>query len=212
MRKLFKYLGAALLFGILLLLSINIWVVQSTKSQVFDSIEALPKNEFGLVLGTSSKTMAGVDNQYFVTRIEQAAALYKSGKVERLLLSGDNETAYYNEPSKMKEALIEMGVPDSVIILDYAGYRTLDSVVRCKEVFGITNVTIITQQFHGYRALFLSNHNGLKAIVLTAGPDGEKDALSVMFREYFARFKAVLDLYVLKTKPKDLELKEEKSP
>lgn len=211
MRKVFKFLTIAVLFGMFLLFVSNIWIVLSTKSQVFNSIEIIPKNEVGLVLGTSSKTMSGFDNQYFVTRIEQAAALYKSGKIKRILVSGDNETVYYNEPMKMKEALMEAGVPESAITLDYAGYRTLDSVVRCKEVFGITSVTIITQQFHSYRALFIGNYNGLKAIALTAGPAEHQDSFSVLTREYFARLKAVLDLYVLNTTPKHLDQKEEMS-
>jgi len=211
LRKVLKLLSIAVLFGLLLLFVSNIWIVLSTKSQVFNSIEIIPENEVGLVLGTSSKTMAGVDNQYFVTRIEQAAALFKSGKIRRILVSGDNETVYYNEPMKMKEALIKAGVPESAITLDFAGYRTLDSIVRCKEVFGIAAVTIITQEFHSYRALFIGNHNGLNAIALTAGPAEHQDSYSVLAREYFARLKAVLDLYVLNTTPKHLDQKEEMS-
>jgi SanA protein len=196
-----------LFWGVLLVAS-NVWIVLSTSSQVFEGIDEAPFNEVGLVLGTSSKTMSGIDNPYFVTRIEQAAALYKAGKVNHLIVSGDNETVYYNEPEKMKQALIENGVPASAITLDLSGFRTLDSIVRCKYVFGINSVTIITQKFHGYRALFLCNYNDLEAIVVTTQSLHDKGSLSVLLREYLARFKAVLDLYILHTVPKKIDRKE----
>ena len=211
MNKYFKYLIMVVLFWVLLVFASNVWIVLSTRSQVYETIDSVPYNKVGLVLGTSSKTMSGVDNPYFVTRIEQAAALFKAGKVEHLIVSGDNETIYYNEPKKMEQALIEKGIPESSITLDLSGLRTLDSVVRCKEVFGVTEVTIVTQKFHSYRALFLSNYNNLDAVVLTTQSLRTKGSISVLLREHLARFKAVLDLYVLNTAPKNMGQKEELS-
>jgi SanA protein len=208
LKPLTKYsILIVLLFLTVFFLS-NILMIMSTKKQVYDDIEKIPFHEVGLVLGTSSRTMSGIDNPYFTTRIDRAVDLYKSKKVAHLIVSGDNETVYYNEPVKMQEALMARGVAEEDITLDYAGFRTLDSIVRCKEVFGVTSVTIITQKFHGYRALYISNFNDLDAVVMTTEPVTEHGSVNVHIREYLARFKALLDLYVLHTAPKFLGAKE----
>jgi len=191
---------------IVLLLASNLWVVWSTRDKVFSDLESLPPNDVAVVLGTSNKLTNGSPNPFFEYRIKTAAALYAIGKIRHLIVSGDNRTKYYNEPLEMKRALVRAGVPDSVITLDYAGLRTLDTIVRCKEVFGQDNVTIVTQPFHCYRALFISNYYGMNAVaVMAQEPMLESN---VYFREYFARAKAVLDLYILKTEPKHLGEKE----
>jgi SanA protein len=104
----------------------------------------------------------------------------------------------------MRRALIARGVPDSMIILDYAGIRTFDSVIRCNKVFGQSSFTIISQEFHLERALFIAQHFGLNVIGFEAQAVDEKRSVSTMIREFFARFKAVLDVYVLGTKPRFL--------
>ena len=102
----------------------------------------------------------------------------------------------------MLKALLKLGVPASAITLDYAGLRTLDSVVRCKKIFGQNKFIIITQPFHSYRALFISRYHDIDAIAMvTEEPDFEY-SVKVRLREYVARTKAVLDLYVLKTPPR----------
>lgn len=138
-----------------------------------------------------------------------AADLYKMGKVKHILVSGDNHVENYNEARDMLNTLISLGVPKSAITLDYAGFRTLDSVVRCKEVFGVTHVTIISQQFHTERALYLARTHGIEAIAYTAkDPDYNKQiGKMVLVREKFARLKAILDV-ILGTKPKFLGKKE----
>ena len=137
-----------------------------------------------------------------------AAELYQSGKVKYFIVSGDNRTKYYNEPIEMKKALVKSGVPDSVITLDYAGLRTLDTIVRCKEIFGQDTITIITQPFHCYRALFISNYYNMNAVaVMTEDPNPESGG-RVYMREYFARAKAILDLYIFKTSPRHMGDKE----
>jgi len=137
-----------------------------------------------------------------------AADLYRNGKALHFILSGDNRTRYYNEPMEMKKALMKLGVPDSVITLDHAGLRTLDSIVRCKEIFGQSNIIIITQPFHSYRALFISNYYHMDAVALVAQEPSQEIAVQVYFREYLARTKAILDLYVLGTEPHHLGEKE----
>ena len=192
-----------------LLLLANLWVVHSTSDKVYSDAGTLPSNDVAVVMGTANKLMDGTPNPFFEYRIKMAATLFQSGKVKYFIVSGDNRTKYYNEPIEMKKALVKSGVPDSVITLDYAGLRTLDTIVRCKEIFGQDTVTIITQPFHCYRALFISNYYGMNAVaVMTEDPDPET-GMKVYVREYFARAKAVLDLYVFKATPRHMGDKEE---
>ncbi len=201
-------LYACILMAVMLVAA-NVWVVRSTSSKIFSDYEALPSNPVGLVLGTSSRRSDGSPNPFFHNRISAAARLYAMGKVGHIIVSGDNRSKFYNEPLEMKKALVKLGVPDSAITLDYAGLRTLDSVVRSKEIFGQKSITIITQPFHSYRALFISRYYHIDAIALVADePTEDSPAVSVYVREYFARAKAVLDLYILKTGPRHLGEKE----
>lgn len=198
---------ALVLVSVLLILG-NIWVVQSTEESIFSDYNNIPTNPVGLVLGTSSRLSNGMPNQFFDHRMQAAADLYKLGKISHIIVSGDNRTRYYNEPIEMKKALVKLGVPDSVITLDYAGLRTLDSVIRSKEIFGQNHITIITQPFHSYRALFISHYFNIDAVALVAKEPNEQPSAKVYLREYLARAKAILDLYVLKTTPRHLGDKE----
>ena len=92
--------------------------------------------------------------------------LFQAGKISRILVSGDNRRMNYNEPVEMRKALIAHGIPDSVIVMDFAGIRTLDSVIRAKKVFGQDRFTIISQRFHNERALYIAGRNGSKPSVL----------------------------------------------
>ncbi|MEO9484673.1 MAG: ElyC/SanA/YdcF family protein [Ekhidna sp.] len=186
----------------LFVLGSNIWVVQSTKSYIYDASD-VPDNAVALVLGTSKKTTEGKPNRFFVERMNTAATLHSLDKVKHILVSGDNRTKYYNEPRDMLQALGDLNIPEEDISLDFAGLRTLDSVVRCNEVFGQNEVTIVTQEFHCYRSLFIARYFGMEAIAVSAddgGPIGNMLAL----REVLARTVAVLDLYILQRKPKYL--------
>ena len=182
----------------------NIWIVGSTKSQVYKvgELDSLTyANATLLVLGTSHKTMAGEPNLFFRERIRTANNLYVNGLVGRMILSGDHITKYYNEPSVMRKQLVDLGVPDSILVADNGGIRTLDSVIRCKQVFEEDDVIIVTQQFHAYRALFISNYYKLPAIVVSTKPADSVNKYWVLAREILARPLAVLDLYVFHRKP-----------
>ncbi len=192
-----------------LLIGCNVWVVKSTEDNVYFDLAKLPNHRIALVLGTSHRTMSGMANPFFENRIEMAAKLYELGKIDHFILSGDNRTRYYNEPIEMRKALIKKGVPPTAITLDFAGLRTLDSVVRSKEVFGQDKITIITQPFHSYRALFISHYYKIDAIAMVAGEPDYDYSIKVRIREYFARTKAILDLYIFKTPPRFLGQKEE---
>jgi len=209
MRRLKRFLLVSVLVFIVFVLASNIWVVSSTEDKVYSDLADLPNHRVALVLGTSHRLISGGPNPFFEKRMETAAELYRMQKIDHFILSGDNSTKYYNEPAEMKRALISLGVPDSAIVLDYAGLRTLDSVVRSKEIFGQEKVIIITQPFHCYRALFISNYYGIDAVAMVAdGPDFDR-SIKVRLREYLARTKAVLDLYILKTTPRFLGKKED---
>jgi len=196
------FLGAGSFF--LAILLCNVWVVWSTQARVFSDTSEIPHNKVALVLGTSSRLMNGDPNPFFVNRMARAAELYKLKKVEHFIVSGDNRTKFYNEPETMRGALIALGVPDSVITLDYAGLRTFDSIVRSRKIFGQDSLTIITQPFHSYRALFISDRMNINAVAVVANEPSSEYAFPVYFREYFARTKAVMDLYLLNTVPKHL--------
>jgi SanA protein len=194
--------------AILFLATTNFWVVKSTSSEVLTDYKLLQDSGVALVLGTSHRMVDGSPNPFFHNRMATAAELYKEGKIVHFIVSGDNRTKYYNEPAEMQKALIKLGVPSEAITLDYAGLRTLDSVVRCKEIFGQSKIIIITQPFHSYRALFISNYYEVNAVALVAEEPAQESAPRVYLREYLARTKAVLDLYVLGTAPRHLGEKE----
>ena len=158
----------------------------------------------GLLLGTSRYLGTGQPNPYFDNRIEAAGELFQAGKISFIVASGDNEHHSYNEPVLMQKELIRRGVPEEAIFLDYAGFSTLDSIVRVKKIFGQQSFTVISQQFHNERALYIAEHHSLRAIGYNAqgveGPVG----LRTTVREYLARVKALLDLHILDTQPRYL--------
>jgi SanA protein len=208
--RLVKRIVLVLIFLLFIFLcASNIWIVKSTEGKVYSDLSKLPEHRVALVLGTSHKMVGGQPNPYFEKRIETAATLYKLGKIDHFILSGDNRTMFYNEPWEMRKALIKAGVPETAITLDYAGLRTLDSVVRSKKIFGQDKITIITQPFHSYRALFISAFYDIDAVAMVAEEPALERSFKVRIREYFARTKAVLDLYVFKTAPRFLGRKEQ---
>lgn len=169
-------------------------VKKQAEPYVYHSLENVPYNKVGLLLGTSKYLKGGDRNPFFTNRIKAAAILYKKGRVSNLIVSGDNSTKAYNEPMTMKRELIKMGVPDSVIYLDYAGFRTFDSVVRCREIFGQTSFTIISQEFHLERAVYIAHNHGIGALGFAASDVGFSFGLKTHLREYFARVLVFIDL------------------
>ncbi|QBA63339.1 SanA/YdcF family protein [Muriicola soli] len=174
---------------------------RGAKGKTFYNLQSVHKNEVGIVLGTSSKLIAGGNNPYYTHRISATIALYKAGKIDRVLVSGDNATKYYNEPDTFKKDLIEGGIPEDSILLDPSGFRTLDSMVRAKEVFGLDSVTVISQKFQNERAVYLAEKKGLYAIGFNAQDLEGSQGLKVQVREYFARVKVFVDL-LLNTQPR----------
>ncbi len=178
----------------------NHWVITSTRSQLFNTVETVPFRKVGLLLGTN-KSWHGAENPYFKYRIDAAVELYKAGKIKHIIVSGDNHLSYYDEAKDMKDSLLKQGIPDSCITLDYAGFRTFDSMVRCLEIFGQDSVTVISQAFHNERAIFIGNYYKMHAVGFNAQDPPAMFSVQTRIREYLAKFKAVLDVYVLHTSP-----------
>jgi SanA protein len=183
---------------------LNNSIVAMKASPYIVNAEDVGHRNVGMVLGTSRYTTNGYENLFFRYRIETAAALYNAGKVDYLILSGDNHVQYYNEPVEMKKALIERGVPEDAIALDFAGFRTFDSVVRCKQFFDDKNYTftIISQRFHLERALYIAENVGLDAVGVPSKDVPYYYSFKTDIREYFARVKAFLDVHILETRPR----------
>ena len=178
-------------------------IENNAEEKLYNSTRNISKNKVGLLLGTAKYLSDGRINLYYQFRVEAAVTLFKAQKIDFIVVSGDNGTKNYNEPSEFKDDLIEAGIPENKIFLDYAGFRTLDSVVRVKEIFGQTSVTIISQQFHNERALYLANHYDIDAIGYNAIGISGKYAVKVQLREYLARVKVFVDI-LFNIKPKFL--------
>jgi len=195
-----------LLLGSLLALvaGSNLWVSGSTYEDIHETAATVPFQQCALVLGTSKRVRGGNDNPHFMNRLEAAAELYKEGRVTHILVSGDNGTEFYNEPRDMKAGLIERGIPSEDITCDFAGFRTLDSIVRAREVFQLESFVIVTDDFHVARALFLARAKGIQAVGYSSGEVPSEFSGRSRFREKLARVKAVLDVYLFHTGPKFL--------
>ena len=175
-----------------------------SQGKVYDSIEEVPERKIGLVLGCSKYLSNGRKNLYFQQRIDAAKELYFSDKVKFLLVSGDNSTKYYDEPTTMKKDLIALGVPGNKIYCDYAGLSTLDSVVRTKEVFKENQFIVISQGFHVRRAIYLGLAHDIDLIGYAPQGVSGLGSLKTELRECLARGKALLDVKFLNRQPKFL--------
>lgn len=178
-------------------------IKNEAKNKTFSDANLLPNNKVGVVLGTGKYLKNGTLNLYFKYRIEAAVTLYKGYKIEYILVSGDNSRFDYDEPTDFKNELVAQGIPEDRIVLDYAGFRTLDSVIRAKEVFGLTNFTLISQEFHNERALYIASKNNMNVIAYNAKDVSKRYGFKVKVREYLARTKVFIDL-LFKVKPKFL--------
>ncbi len=200
-KKYFKVLLWLIVIPVLLILWCNYIINTSAEGKTFSQIEQVPKNRVGLVLGTAKKLVGGHPNPYYTFRINATIELFKAQKIDFVLVSGDNASKYYNEPTTFKKDLVAGGIPSEKIILDYAGFRTLDSMVRAKEVFGLDRVTVISQKFHNERAIYIADKKGLTAIGFNAKDVSVNQGLKVQAREYLARVKVFIDL-LFNTQPR----------
>ncbi len=202
-KRLFKYGAILLLLIIGFTIFCNWKIVSDTKAYVFDEISDVPEQKTGILLGTSKLLKNGSPNQYFTNRIEAAVQLFEQHKIQYIIVSGDNSSKEYNEPKDMKDALMERGIPEDRIILDYAGFRTFDSVIRAKEIFGQTKYIVISQKFHNQRAVYIARKNGIEAYGYNAEDVKSYGGFKTKVREVLARNKVFID-QLIGQKPKYL--------
>jgi len=185
------------------MLIFSIWfahfkIEKTTENLVYNDVRAIPYNKVGLLLGTSKLLRSGELNGYFYHRISAAVELFKAQKIKCIVISGDHSKEDYNEPLDMKNELVKFGIPDSVIILDYAGFRTYDSVIRLNKIFGQDQCTIISQEFHNKRAIFIANRLGLNAVGFNAKDVDAYMGFKTKLRECFARVNMFINFVVHK--------------
>lgn len=186
-------IGTILIFAVIV--CANYAVRHTAKAFIYQNIDSIPQNKAGLLLGTSKLLRSGLPNQYFQNRIQATVDLYKAGKIEVVVISGDNSREGYNEPEDMKSELMLRGIPEDKIYLDYAGFRTLDSVVRMEKIFGQKSFTIISQKFHNQRAIYIAYAKGLQVVGYNAEDVNAYSGFKTQLREKFARVKLFLDLW-----------------
>ena len=195
--------GVAALAALLSALVVNgaVWVC--SRGRIATDLDDLPHCNAAVVLGCSKRIRDGRENRYFRTRIEAAAQLYHARKVAFVIVSGDNRRHDYDEPSDMKAALAALGVPEDRIVCDYAGLRTLDTVVRASSVFQQDEFILVSQRFHLRRALFLARCRGIRALGYATEDVrcGGRILLRQIVREQLARAAALIDV-VLHREPR----------
>ena len=203
-RRFLRVLPLAILIAFFAVVAhANITAIWSSRGRIFTNASNIPATKVGLVFVTSD-LVNGRENLYFRYRIDAAAIIWQTGKLETLIVSGDNRSRYYNEPEKMKQALIKRGIPEDRIVCDYAGLRTLDSVVRAKEIFDADPILFISQRFQNERAIYLAKANGIEAYGFDARDVQTHAGLKTKLREIGARVKMWLDVNFLDTRPKHL--------
>ncbi|MDQ0783542.1 vancomycin high temperature exclusion protein [Chryseobacterium sp. W4I1] len=193
-KNIFKFFLLLLAVGIIFIAWANYSIRKESNAFVSYRIADIPETKTALLLGTGKNLSNGMPNAYFYNRIQAAIDLYKSGKIQYIIVSGDNSTKDYNEPEDMQLALMKYGIPKERIVLDHAGFRTLDSVIRAKEIFGQNKLVIISQKFHNERAVFLARKNRMEAYGYNANDVNKYAGLKTNLREYLAKTKVYWDL------------------
>ena len=200
-KKLVEVLTGSVVLIIIIILWCNLTVSHSASGRLYCDVDSIPHNRYGLLLGTSPITRSGIHNYYFDNRVNAAAQLFKAGKIDYIIASGGDytKTEKYgcDEPRAMRDSLIKHGVSSSRIILDYDGIRTIRSIAKAKEVYGIDSLTIISQKYHNERAIYQAGHFGIEAQAYNAvEPPIRYSIIKNHIREYFARVKVFIDLFV----------------
>lgn len=194
---------AGMLAVIALIFYCNHLVIESSRGSLYSSIHNVPYNRVGVLLGTSKYSRLGGNNDHYRLRVESAFRLFQAGKIDYILISGDNGTPYYDEPSTIRRDLLKKGIPAEKIYRDYAGFRTLDSIIRANQVFALDRFTVISQATHNKRALYIAHQNDINAIGFNAG-EGKNTDFTNWARELLARVLAVFEVHMFNTEPRFL--------
>ena len=196
-RRQILYSSIAILVILAIIVALcNISVDRNAEGRTFSNIDDVPTMQTALLLGTNPKTRDGKrPSSFYLARINATAELYKHGKFRQLIISGDRREGY-DEPQTMRHDLIERGVPDSIIMMDGQGYRTLLSLRNSKQYFGIHDMIIISQKWHNERSIFLADKMNIKAVGYNADDVSHPRDIWTHIRELLARVKLFIDLYV----------------
>jgi SanA protein len=173
-------------------------IIEASENFITSDIRKVIPLKVALLLGTSKYLKSGKPNAYFFNRIEATIALFKNHKISYVIISGDNSRKDYNEPLDMKNELLKNGIAEDRIYLDYAGFRTYDSVIRAKKIFGQDTILFISQEFHNQRAVFIARQNGIEGYGFNAKDVTAFNGLKTMIREFFARDKVFIDAWINK--------------
>lgn len=180
-------------------------VIESCSSQFIErNIHDLPSRRVGLLLGTSKFLKNGSINLYYKYRVAGAIKLFRSGKVKIVIVSGDNSSKNYDEPSMMRSDLIKGGIPASRIFCDYAGFSTIDSVLRAKLIFDAKEIIVISQKFHVERAIYIGNRSGMQVVGYAVQDVPQRYDKNMGLRELLARVKAVAEICLFQKSPRFL--------
>lgn len=202
-RKIILLLATAVLLSVIAISWCNHIIVQASEKYLYNTTDKIPRCKAALLLGTSKNLSNGKINAYFQNRIDATVDLYHSGVISKIVISGDNSRVGYDEPTDMKNELVKNGVDSNSIILDYAGFRTFDSMYRLKEIFGQDTAIVISQKFHNERAIYIAQHLDMVTYGYNAKDVNKYYGFKTNIREKFARVKMMLD-FVTGIKPKFL--------
>lgn len=193
-----------IIVGAIAILGCDMAVRMASNGKTYTDVRKIPRRETALLLGTNPIGRTGRPNQFFLRRLDATEKLYKAGKIDVIIISGAARDDGYDEPKSMRDALMKRGIPQNAFILDREGFRTINSILRAKKVYSADSVTVISQQFHNQRALFLARHSGLDAIAFNAeNTSSRKWRLSMRIREYLARVKAVIEILLSQANKSD---------
>lgn len=199
-----KLISALILLAVTVILLTDNHVSSASRDRLYSDISETPEMMVAVVPGTSKYTIRGTRNRYYQNRLDAAYKLFEAGKISYIIVSGDNSEIYYDEPSTMKRDLMAMGIPGNVIYRDHAGFRTLDTVVRTKEIFQVDSFIFVSQRFQNQRAIYIARAFDIDAIGFNARDVSPRGGLRVQARERLARIAAILDVNILRTQPKFL--------
>lgn len=192
LKKAIRLVKKAIILSCICVFVINLYINHTANNNLYELKGNIPKNTYGLVLGTSKYVMGGGKNVYYNERIETAAGLYKSNKIDTIIVSGDNRESNYDEPARMKASLVKLGVPENRIIEDERGINTLQSIRNFKATHPDKSVTIITQESHNQRAVYYAHKNHINAIGVNTSKTYFMDDTKMYLRELMAKVKAFM--------------------
>ena len=192
MKKYLKTLVYLFFIGLIAIISVNVYVQNSTKKNIHHSLKRFPKNDVGIIFG------AGINgdkpSKYLKDRLDAGILLYKAKRINKILLSGDNGSEEYDELTVMKNYCFKHGVDTSKIFIDYAGFDTYSTMYRAKHIFKIKKATLISQKYHLNRAIYIGKHLGIKSVGYSANKGEYSGYEYVTFREYLSIFKSFFDV------------------